>query len=64
MNCDKCAYKGICKFEDDARKFEEVINSFADKNEEILKPDCLEILIKCSKFKMKYETVFRKGLDA
>lgn len=63
MNCDKCMYKGICKFEDDARKFEETVDKFASDNQEILKPDCLEILIKCNKFKMKYETTFKKGLE-
>ena len=54
MNCDKCLYAGICKYEEDARKFEEVINKFAKENESSLQPDCLEILIKCNRFKMKY----------
>lgn len=61
MNCDNCMYKGICKFEDDARKFEAFIKDFASKNESVLQPDCLEILIKCNKFKKKYSTTLRSA---
>ncbi len=54
MNCDKCLYAGLCKYEDSARKFENVVKKFAKENVETEQPICVEVLIKCNRFKMKY----------
>lgn len=54
MNCDKCLYAGLCKYEDSARKFENVVKKFAKENVEVEQPICVEVLIKCNRFKMKY----------
>lgn len=54
MNCDKCLYAGLCKYEDSARKFEDVVKKFAKENVETEQPICVEVLIKCNRFKMKY----------
>lgn len=52
MNCDNCLYAGICKYEESARKFEDVVQTFASEQE--TKPVCLTVLINCNKFKRKY----------
>ena len=52
MNCDNCLYKNMCKYEDEARKFESVVQEFVDK--ETLKPDYVKILFNCKKFKRHY----------
>lgn len=54
MNCDKCLYAGLCKYEENARKFEDVVKKFAKENVDIKQPVCVEVLIKCNRFKMKY----------
>lgn len=54
MNCDKCKFSGICKFEDDARSYEEQLHQWINTT---TRPDNLEILVKCTKFSLKYPAV-------
>lgn len=62
MNCDKCLHSGVCRYEDDARKFEESINKFtAEKARFVvdgaIKPECIEFIFKCSRFRIKYGSI-------
>jgi hypothetical protein len=59
MNCDKCLYSTLCKYEEDARKFEEIIKKFAKENDDVIKPACLELCVKCNNFRMKYNNTPR-----
>ncbi len=56
MNCDKCRHEGICKFEDDARKYEMDLHKWTDEHNEgpFKRPDCVDIIVKCEKFALKY----------
>lgn len=60
MNCDNCMYAGICKYEERARKFEDVVQGFAAEQD--IKPECLTVLINCNKFKRKYNQQVRDGM--
>jgi hypothetical protein len=42
----------MCKYEDEARKFESVVQEFVDK--ETLKPEYVKVLFNCEKFKRHY----------
>mgnify|MGYP004629457963 CR=1 FL=1 len=68
MNCDHCAHSGICKYESDARKFEETLTRYItddDKEDAVqeggnskqtyTKPSCITLLFKCSKFKQHFK---------
>ena len=59
MNCDTCRYSGLCKYEDDARKFENYIsdqaNQYADG-----KPETVNVIIHCAKYWSKPTSTVRK----
>lgn len=49
MNCDTCRYSGLCKYEDDARKFETYILDQA-KQEPAKEPETISVIIHCTKY--------------
>lgn len=67
MNCDHCAHAGICKYEDDARRFEETLTRYITSEDKeyavsengssrqiYTKPSCITLLFKCEKFKQRF----------
>lgn len=50
MNCDKCKYTGICKFEDGARTYELSLHEWIDNHT----AEEQEVFVKCNKFSLKY----------
>lgn len=59
MNCDTCRYSGLCKYEDDARKFETYILDQA-KQEDAGKPETVNVIIHCTKYWSKPTGTVRK----
>ena len=70
MNCDHCTHSGICKYEADARKFEETLTRYLTNDDKeyavqegcsskqtYTKPSCITLLFKCSKFKQNPKSI-------
>jgi len=66
MNCDTCRYSGLCKYEDEARKFENYIsdqaNQYTDPQQPFShgKPETINVIIHCTKYWSKPTTTIKK----